>query len=174
MGSLAYVPSYQVSNTTQFDPKDVKLDLLYLHTMLGNSFAFGKAADGTVYELKFTAAYMGFVQITPIYKRPFPQPALITPTTKWAGTPGGKELFYFTSGDKIYRYEPSTQDLQPLTINFGGKNVTMIKVSADDQTMIAGVEGSLYYLDISTNILGSLIKKIDGIPGSPIDVVERK
>lgn len=175
MGSLAYVGSnYQVTDISQFDPKNIQLDLLFLQQIKMNCFAFGKATDGTLYEVKFTPVYMGFVQITPVYKRAFPQPALITPTTKWAGTSNSGELIYFTSGDKIYRYEPSTQDLQPLAINFGGKNVSMIKMSADDHTLIAGVEGSLYYLDINTTILGSIIKKIDGIPGAPIDVVERK
>ncbi|OQP42825.1 hypothetical protein A4H97_11745 [Niastella yeongjuensis] len=173
MGAFAYAPTYQVDNTTEFDPQDLKLDMLFLHSISEHGYAFGKAADGSVYELKFTAAYRGYVLISPEYKHTFPQPALITPTTKWAGSLDGKVLFYFTSGDKIYRYDPAIQDLRPLAIDFGGKNVTMIKLK-DNTTMIAGVEGSLYYIDIDSQELGTLIKKIDGIPGDPIDVAERQ
>ncbi len=32
------------------------------------------------------------------------------------------EVFYFTSGDKIYRYNPTNQDIRPLVTDFGGKD----------------------------------------------------
>jgi hypothetical protein len=44
----------------------------------------------------------------------------------------------------------------------------------NDNTLIAGVEGSLYFLDVSTGVFGNVIKKIDGIPGDPVDVVVKK
>lgn len=172
-GSAAYIgTNYQVTDISAFDPKDVQLDLLHFQQINDNNcFAFGKAADGTLYEIKFGAAFMGFVQLSPVYKRAFPQPSLITATTQWAGTPG--EIFYFTSGDKIYRYNPLNQEIKPLVTDFGGKAVSMIKVTYSGNTLIAGVDGTVYFLDISTGKFGDILKKYDGIPGSPVDVVVR-
>ncbi len=51
--------------------------------------------------------------------------------------------------------------------------MTMIKLVGDD-LLIAGVEGSLHYLDISTGQNGSVYKVIDNIPGYPVDVVVEK
>jgi hypothetical protein len=172
-GQAAYIGTgYQVTSTTAFDPKDVKLDLIHFQQINNtNCFAFGKAADGTLYELKFGAAFMGFVQLQPAYKRPFPQPSLITPTTKWDAL--NDEVFYFTSNDKIYRYNPLNQDIQPLVADFGGKAVSMIK-KVDDNTLIAGVDGTVFFLDISTGKFGDIIKKITGVPGTPVDVAIKK
>jgi hypothetical protein len=176
MGGLSYLgTNYQVTDITPFDPKNVQLDLLYFHQVGGaDIYAFGKAADGTLYDLKFQTQFMGFVQITPAYKQAFPQPSLITPTTIWAGNINSGDVFYFTSGDKIYSYTPSNKQIIPLTTDFGGKNVTMLKMADNDNTLIAGVEGSLYFLDVSTGVFGNVIKKIDGIPGDPVDVVVKK
>jgi hypothetical protein len=174
-GGLSYLgTNYQVKDATPFDPTNVQLDLLYIHQIGADAiYAFGKGADGKLYDLKFRTAFMGFIQLAPEYKQEFPQPSLITATTKWAGSISKGELFYFTSGDKIYSYSPSNQQITQLTTDFGGKNVSMIKL-ADDEHLIAGVEGSLYWLDVSTGVLGKVIKKIDGIPGEPIDIVEKK
>ena len=171
-GSVAYLGvNYQVTNVTAFDPKNVQLDLLHFQQINdANCFAFGKAVDGTIYEIKFGAAFKGFIELAPEYKRPFPQPALITPATKWAALK--EEVFYFTSGDKIYRYNPTNQDLQPLATNFNGKAVTMVK-RIDDNTLVAGVDGTVYFLDISTGKSGDIIKTYSGIPGLPVDVAIR-
>jgi hypothetical protein len=53
-----------------------------------------------------------------------------------------------------------------------GKPVTMIKLM-DQNTLIAGTEGSIYYLDISKDNLGTKIKQIDGLPGKVIDLAFR-
>ncbi|MCS3800763.1 PKD-like family lipoprotein [Niastella sp. OAS944] len=174
MGAVAYIgDGYQVTNTTAFDPKNVQLDLLHFQQINDNNcYAFGKAADGTLYELKFTPKFMGIVQVDPLYKRAFPQPALITANTKWAGS--NSEEFYFTSGDKIYRYNPTNKDLKPLTTDFGGKAVTMIKLADDDNTLIAGVDGTVYFLDVSVGKNGEVFRKYTGIPGSPVDVTVKK
>ncbi|HEX6428635.1 MAG TPA: hypothetical protein VF008_13160, partial [Niastella sp.] len=166
----AYIGTgYQVTNTTAFDPKSAGLNLLHFQQISDNNcFAFGKAADGTIYELKFGAAYMGFIQLSPLHKRAFIQPSLITPLTKWAGAPG--EIFYFNSGDKVYRYNPLNQEILPLVTDFGGKTVSMVKMIDNGNTLAAGVEGSLYFLDVSTGKFGDILKKYDGIPGSPVDV----
>ncbi|MFL5746758.1 MAG: PKD-like family lipoprotein [Niastella sp.] len=173
-GSLAFSgANYQVTNTTAFDPKNIALDLIHFQQINdGPCYAFGKAADGTLYELRFLIAYMGFIQLSPDYKRPFAQPGLITPTTKWTGSK--KEVFYFTSGDKIYRYNPTNQSFTPLTTDFGGKAVTMIKLSNDENTLMAGVDGTVYFLDISTGKNGDVLKKYTGIPGSPVDITVKQ
>jgi hypothetical protein len=172
-GAAAYIGTgYQTDNTTAFDPVNVGLDMWNLVQVNNNNcFAIGKAADGTVYELKFGVAFMGFIKISPLQKRPFVKPELISANTKWAVTPA--EIFYFSSGSTIYRYNPLNEEVKPLITNFGGKAVTMVKLLPDANTLVAGVEGSLYYLDVSTGKFGDLIKKIDGIPGAPIDVAQR-
>lgn len=164
---------YQVANATAFDPKDMGLDLIHFQQINNNNcFAFGKAADGKLYEVKFGAAFMGFIQLSPEYKRLFSRADLVTPTTQWAGAPS--EVFYFTSGDKIYRYNPLNQDVTALTTNFGGQAVSMIKVADNGNTLIAGVEGTVYFLDISPGKFGDVLKKFEGIPGNPIDVAVRQ
>jgi hypothetical protein len=156
---------------TAFDPTNVGLDLVtMMQVNKGNCFLFGTASDGTLYELKFSVNFTGPFQVTTIYKRAFVQPSLITATTKWQAT--DDEMFYFNSGSKVYRYNPTNQNLTQLTTDFGGKDVTMIKL-IDQNTLVAGVDGSLYYLNISTGKNGDLIKKIDGIPGSPVDIAVR-
>jgi len=173
-GGPAYLGSnYQVPSTTVFDPKNITLNIQFLNLSSGsNCYAVHKAADGSLYELGLQMVYMGFVQMTPLYNRPFPQPALITPDTKWAGTTTNGDIIYFTSGDKVYSYTPSNQQFVPLSLSFGGKTITMIKLINNDNTLMVGVDGSVYWYDITNGILGNLIKKIDGIPGSPIDVAE--
>ncbi|HUP13212.1 MAG TPA: PKD-like family lipoprotein, partial [Niastella sp.] len=173
-GSAAYVGTgYQVKNTVAFDPKDVGLDLIYFQQLNDlNCYAFGKAANGTLMELKFGAKFMGVVEMDPLYMRAFAQSSLITPTTKWAAT--SKEIFYFTSGDKIYRYNPTNQDIRPLSTDFGGKAVTMVKLGDSEDILIAGVDGAVYYLDVSSGKFGDIIRKYIGIPGAPVDVIKTK
>jgi hypothetical protein len=172
-GSAAYIgTSYTVTDANAFDPTNIGLDALHFEQInFNNCYLFAKDASNTIYECMFTPRFMGFIQIQPMYKRPFPQPALITASTKWAGSPF--EVFYFTSGDKIYRYNPTNQEIKPLTTDFGGKTVSMVKVIDLGNTLVAGTEGSLYYLDISTGKSGEVIKKYDGIPGAPIDANNR-
>ncbi|WP_205513853.1 PKD-like family lipoprotein [Longitalea arenae] len=173
-GSPAYIGTgYQVTNVTAFDPRNVQLDLLHFQQLNDNNcFAFGRSGDGALYEIQFSAAFKGFIELSPGYKRAFAQPALITPNTKWTGTK--KEIFYFTSGDKIYRYNPLNQEFRPLTTDFGGKEVSMIKLADDENTLIAGVEGTIYFLDISTGKTGEILKRYTGIPGTPVDVTVKK
>ena len=164
---------YQVTDITAFDPLNVGLDLIHFQQINDNNlFAFGKAADGTLYEIKCGVAFIGVVKLVPLYKRAFPQPSLITPTTKWAGSQA--EVFYFTSGDKIYRYNPTNQDLRALTTDFGGKAVSMVKLTDNDNTLVAGVDGAVYYLDVSTGKFGDIIRKYTGIPGAPVDVIKTR
>lgn len=171
-GTPAYIGTgYQVQGSA-FDPTNVGLDLLFfVQVNDGNCFAVGKDASGTLKEIKFGVQFMGFILLKPEYIRNFAQPGLITPTTKWVNTPG--EIFYFTSGSKIYRYNPTNEDFRQLTTDFEGKDVTMIKLIDGGNTMLAGTEGTLYHLDVSTGKFGDIIKKQTGIPGSTIDAVIR-
>jgi hypothetical protein len=122
-------------------------------------------------EIKFGVVFMGIIQFKPEYIRNFSRPDLVTPTTKWTNSPG--EIFYFTSGSKVYRYNPTNEDFRVLTTDFGGKDVTMIKLINGGNTMLAGTEGALYHLDVSTGKFGDIIKKQTGIPGQTIDAVIR-
>lgn len=171
-GSPAYVgTSYQVTDSTAFSPITAGLDMLDFEQINDqNCYAFGMAND-TLYELKFGAAFMGFVQLSPQYKRPFVRPDLITPTTKWASSPA--EVFYFSSGSTIYSYNPVNQQVTPLAMNFNGQAVTMVKVTNGGNTLIAGVSGTVYFLDISTGKNGQLVNQINNVPGSPVDVAVR-
>jgi hypothetical protein len=163
--------NYQVipMSAEVFDPKNLDVDLLYLKNINPEtSYAFGKTEGGTVYEYKFQdvpGAFFvkGF--------REFPGASLLREDTHWQAS--SFEIFYFTSDDEIYRYNPVNQELRVLDADFAGKKVTMIKL-IDNDLLIAGVEGSLHYLDVSTGRNGEVYKVINDIPGNPVDVVVRK
>ena len=173
-GGPAYVGTgYQVTDSTAFSPVTAGLKMVDFEQINDqNCYAFGVAANDTLYELKFGAAFMGFIQLSPQYKRPFVRPDLITPATRWASSPA--EIFYFSSGSTIYSYNPLNQQVAPLATDFGGQAVTMVKVTDGGNTLIAGVNGTVYFLDISTGRNGQIIKQINGVPGSPVDVAVRK
>jgi hypothetical protein len=171
-GGPAFVgTAYQVTDSTAFSPITAGLTMLDFEQINDqNCYAFGMAND-TLYELKFGAAFMGFVQLSPQYKRPFIRPDLITATTKWASTPA--EVFYFSSGSTIYSYNPLNQQVAPLAMNFNGQAITMVRVADGGNTLIAGVSGTVYFLNISTGQNGTLIKQINNVPGAPVDVYQR-
>jgi outer membrane protein assembly factor BamB len=134
-------------------------------------YAFCDSA-GKVLELKFALDFLdGETKFQTIYKKEFPAANLLTADTRWQTSPIG--VFFFTSGDKIYRYNPLNGEVKTLTSDFGGKAVTMIKVIEDGNKLIAGTEGSVYTLDISTGKYGDILQKKDGIPGKIIDIVVR-
>lgn len=172
-GSPAYIgTAYQVTDSTAFSPITAGLRLVDFEQINDqNCYAFGYGANDSLYELKFGAAFMGFIQFSPQYKRAFVRPDLITPTTKWASTPA--EIFYFSSGSTIYSYNPLNQQVSPLAADLGGQAVTMVKVTDGGNTLIAGVNGTVYFLDISTGKNGLIVKQINGVPGSPVDVAVR-
>jgi len=167
---------YQV-NGTAFDPTKTGLHtLLFMQPVTGTSYAFMKDANGVIDELSFTLALDDYNNrtVSPIYKRVFAGASLIQPDTKWQKSQ--VDVFYFTSNDVIYRYNPVNQSLKALNTNFGGKKVTMLKLSPDGNTLIAGVDGSIYFLDVSVGKDGSTVTQptINGIPGSPVDMVIAK
>lgn len=165
--------SYIVQPNAAFDPTNLGMDLLHLQAINGSRcYAYCKATEGNIYELKFSTNFndAGNPTFTAEQKTLFPKPQYITAATQWAAT--ASEIIYLSSADKIYRYNPINQSFIQLTTDFGGKTVTMLKL-LDQNTLLAGVEGTLYYLDVSTGKYGDLEKKIDGIPGSPVDVAVR-
>lgn len=167
---------YRVSGIA-FDPTKINLgNLLYMQAVPSISYAFFEGAEGdkNIYELSFSVDMMDYGNRTvkPIYKRVFKGASLLQADTKWQKS--AVDVFYFTSNDKIYRYNPVNEDLRQLDANFGGKKVTMIKLSADGDVLTAGVDGSLMLLDVSVGKNGVVTKTITGIPGAPVDVVTRK
>jgi len=172
-GSPAYAGTgYPVTDTTAFDPKNVRMDLFHFEQINNNNcYAFGKADNDSIYRLKFGVNFIGVTQFSPTEKVPFPRQDLIDANTKWASSP--TEIFYFTYGAQIYRYNPLNEDIKPLTTDFGGKNVSMVHIIDGGNTLLAGVDGPLYFLDVSTGRFGDIIKKVDGIPGTPVDAAVR-
>jgi hypothetical protein len=170
-GATYFGPAYSVLGTA-FDPTNLGMNLQHLQQINGGlCYAYCKSSNDSLFELKFNVDFDNLMQFSALQKRPFARPDLITDSTKWQATPN--EIIYFTYKDQIYRYNPTNQDFKVLNTSFGGNPVTMIKVSDDGNTLYAGAGNSLYYLDISTGKYGDLIKHIDGLPGTLVDVAVR-
>lgn len=160
---------------TAFDPKNVGMDeLLFMQTgQAGTFYAFFKATDGAIYELSFSYTFdSSSKRIKALNKRVFAGASLVKADSKWVRNT--LNVFYFTSNDKIYRYNPLNQDLRALDADFGGKKVTMLKISADDNTLTVGADGSVYDVNVSVGVNGVITQTINGIPGAAVDMVTRK
>jgi len=170
-GGAYYGATYDVLGDA-FNPKDLKMDLLYMDRFSDNDlYAFCDSA-GKKMELKFRLEFTDTTQrFYPAYKKEFPGASLLTAGTIWRSSPIG--VFFFSAHDRIYRYNPLNAEIRPLDASFGGKEVTMLKVLQGGNLLLAGVEGAIYHLDISTGKLGQIIKKTDGIPGTPKDIILR-
>ncbi|RPD47299.1 PKD-like family lipoprotein [Paracnuella aquatica] len=155
-----------------FDPKNTGMELLHLVQINGNDvYAFMKAPDGAVYEHKFTVNFNGPFQFTPIHRRLFAQQNLMQEGTKLVATNTG--VFYLANGNTIHRYNPLNGELVALGADLGGKAVSMIKLMDNDNTLAVGVEGAVYLLNVGTGQNGSVTRKIEGIPGRPVDLAVR-
>ena len=155
-----------------FDPKNMQMDLLHIEQINGEDvFAFLRDEAGKIYECKFSANFNGPFMVTPIHKREFIGQDLFSSMPKIAATPTG--VFFFTKGDKIFRYNPLNEELRELSTSFGGAAVSMIKLHPNGNELIAGSAGKLYFLDISTGKNGEVLNTIEGIPGNPVDLVIR-
>jgi hypothetical protein len=160
---------------TAFDPKNVGMDdLLFMQTgQAGTFYAFFKAPDGAITELSFNYTFDSSTRrVRALSKRVFAGAALVQTDSKWVRNT--LNVFYFTSNDKIYRYNPLNEDLRVLDANFAGKKVTMLKISADDNTLTVGTEGAVYTVNVSVGVNGVITKTISGIPGAAVDIVIRK
>lgn len=166
--------NYKVDTaSTGFDPKNVGYDnLLFMKpTEGGASYAFFKTATGIITELSFSYPMGDDRTFKGLGKRTFKGSALIDDDTKWVVN--SLNVFYFSSKGKIYRYNPINEDIRQLDADFGGKKVSMIKISLDDNTLTVGANGAVYTLDVSVSKTGNITKTITGIPGEPIDIVIR-
>lgn len=162
-----------IQEDSLFNPKNLKMDLIEMEKITENDvYAFCDSV-GQTYELKFSLNFLdGNSRFRTSYKRKFKGDSLLTAHTKWESSPVG--TFYFTSNDKIYRYNPVNQELRLLEANFGGKEVTMVKVIDDGNKLIAGTENKLYTLDIGTGKYGNVLSQVDGLPGKVVDVFIRQ
>lgn len=168
--NYTYYGTNYIQEDSLFNPKELNMDLLsMLKLSEENVYAFCDSV-GQAYELKFALDFAN-TRFRTTYKRKFKGDSLLTANTKWQSSPTG--MFYFTSNDKIYRYNPTNEEILRLQTDFGGKEVTMIKISEDGNRISAGTRGSLYTLDVSTGKYGDIISKVDGLPGDVVDVLIR-
>ncbi|WP_192349628.1 PKD-like family lipoprotein [Algoriphagus sp. Y33] len=167
-----YGVDYKVDTAgTGFNPKKPGL-VSYSHMLYLNgatSYAYGIDSANSFVEFKFMLNGDTFVTD---YVRDFVRPDLINESNIWIGNQLG--IIYFTSNDKIYRYNPINEEIRALSADFGGKKVTMIEFVPNSDYIIAGTEGSLYYLDIGTGKGGNIAHQIDGFVGAPVDVFIRE
>lgn len=178
-GGTYYGPDYNVDNSRAtgdlFDPKNVGMtNLVFMKPVSGTSYAFFRNASGETYEFSFLLAMDDFNsrKISPLRKRLFKGSALVMADTKWERSLS--DLYYFTSNDKVYRYNPVNEELRALDANFSGKKVSMIKLSDDGNMLMAGVDGAVLGLDVSVGASGAIVQTITGIPGSPVDIIVKK
>jgi hypothetical protein len=168
-----YGTQYTATSTAAFDPTNVGMELLRMEQINnGDCFAYCKGTDGLIYELKFTVSFINSpFTFTPVHKRVFIRQDLINANTRWQ--PAANGVIYIASGSTIYRYNPLNQELRELETSFNGDNVTFLKLSDDENTLIAGAGSSIYYMDISTGKYGTSLKTITGIPGTVVDIASR-
>jgi hypothetical protein len=163
-----------VKETTIFNPKAIGMqNLIFMKAgESGTSYAYFKEADGNTYELKFSYKLTGTdKEIIPEHKRLFKGSSSVNADSKWVRN--NLNVFYFSSNDKIWRYNPVNESLTELVANFNGKKVTMLKISDDGNTLTTGTNGFVYMLDVTVGKDGNITKTISGIPGDPVDVVIR-
>lgn len=160
--------------TAPFDPKNTGFDnLLYMKaSSASTTYAFFKAADGNVYELRFDNKLAASPkELVAEHKRVFAGSSLVQADTKWIRN--SINIFYFSVNDKLYRYNPINQSLEQQEANFSGKKISMLKISPDDTRLYVGVEGALHTLDVSTGKNGNILSTISGIPGAAVDFLTR-
>jgi hypothetical protein len=173
-GAPAYFGTqYAVEDpTNSFNPLNVGMDLIKM-IQLNNAdcFAYMKHTDGKIYELKFNVSFLGPFTFTTQHKREFIRQDLITADTKWQGAKNG--VIYIASGNKVVIYNPINQEVRNLATDLGGEAITMLKLSEDEKTLMVGTKETVWFTNINTGEYGSFIKKIEGIPGSPMDIAIR-
>ncbi|MDR1273389.1 MAG: hypothetical protein LBK12_02465, partial [Odoribacteraceae bacterium] len=107
-----------------WDPAHIDLDFITLLSGPTGFYFLGSNA-GVVEELGFTT---GGQFVMSQYRRPFQHAALLTPNTLWAIY---LTDIYFSSGDKIYRYNPNSQQAEALAAVTLPGEVTLLKVGRD-------------------------------------------
>jgi hypothetical protein len=171
-GANYYGDDYTVSGSA-FNPKQLNISVYTMQMVnMDVHYLIGKdQSDSKIYEFRFGIS-LSPRAVSAVQKRAFIRQDLVNENTKWVLT--GTEVFYFTSGSQVYRYNPLNEDIRTLGTDFEGKNVTMLKLAENGGTLIAGTEGNLYFLDISTGKNGEILRKITGIQGEPVDLYVRE
>ncbi len=172
-GGGSYYGSDYTTNGTAFDPKNLNLDVLFMSMVNSDShYVIAKdKSDQQIYEFKFGVETSPRT-FSPLSKKVFTGSSLVADNTQWVLT--STEIFYFSSNDKVYRYNPLNEEIRPLDIDFGGKKVTCLKLGSDGKSLIAGTDGNLYFLDISTGKYGNILTHYSGFTGSPVDAYIKK
>lgn len=159
---------YTVVNRSVFDPTSVGMDLTEMVQINStDTYAYCRDNTGVMQELMFNVNFGGPFTFTARHKRPFIRQELFTDKTKLIATRSG--AIYIASGTAIYRYNPLNEELRTLNTAFNS-DITMLKLSEDENTLIVGTANSLVYLNISVGNYGDLVSRVDGIPGAPIDI----
>ena len=151
-----------------WDPAHVDLDFITLLSSPTGCYLFGRDDGGTVEELAFQPAGQSAISR---YRRPFLHAGLLTPRTLWAAY---LTEIYFSSGDNLYRYNPNSQQADLLSGAELDGEITLLEVGRDANQLVVGTSGNLYWLDISPGQEGRVIKHLDGFPGNPVDIYEKR
>lgn len=170
-----YVVDNSISQSSSFNPKSVGAgNLIYMKPASGTSYAFFKDNAGNIQELSFRIAMENYSTrtLSPIYKRLFKGNSLVNADTKWQRS--AVNVFYFSSNDKIYKYNPVNEDLVLLDGTYNGKKVTMLKLSADGNQLTAGYDGAILTLDVTVGKNGNIVQTQTGIQGNVIDQVIKR
>lgn len=163
---------YSVAHTEVFDPLNVGMELVkMLQINNTDTYAYVRDTAGKIYELKFNANFNGPFLITAGHKRPFIHPEWIKEETRMLAARNG--YIYVAHKNQVFRYNPLNQQVDLLKTEVQS-DISLLKLEDDQNTLIAGAAGSLYYLAIQVGKNGELIKKIGGIPGTPVDMTWRK
>ena len=169
-----YLDTNYVVKDSMFTPKNLKMNVMYMARFSDNDcYAFCDSA-GAIRELRFALEFISNGKDPVFHALLKRKPVIadkISAATLWAPSPVG--VFYFASGDKLYRYNPLNNDVKELATGFAGKPISMLKLQNSGNLLLVGVSGSIYYLDVSTGHMGEKIRQVDGIPGSPKDVIVR-
>lgn len=168
-----YLDSNYIVKDSAFTPKNLKMDVWHLGRFSDNRcYAFCDSA-GQLRELRFGVEFA--TGKDPIFhaleKRKTVIDGKINASTLW--TESSVVVFYFATGDKVYRYNPLNNEVNELSTSFTGKTITMLKLLEGDNTLVVGVNGSITYLDVSVGRSGDFIKEVTGIPGAPKDLIVR-
>jgi hypothetical protein len=151
-----------------WDPASIDLDFITLLSGPTGFYLFGRDAGGVVQELGFTT---GGQFVMSQYRRPFSHAALLTGATRWAIY---LTEIYFSSGNKVYRYNPNSQQADELSAVTLAGEVSLLKVATDPYQLVVGTEGHLYWLDIAPGQNGSVIKHVTGFTGAPVDIYDKR
>ncbi|MDR2414812.1 MAG: hypothetical protein LBD64_07510 [Odoribacteraceae bacterium] len=152
----------------QWDPANVDLDFITLLSGPTGCYLFGRDNDGVVHELAFQPAGQSTISM---YRRPFLPADLLSPATLWAIY---LTEIYFSSGDKLYRYNPNSQRVDLLPGATVDGEITLLKVGRDANRLVVGTRGHLYWIDVSPGQEGRVVHDVDGIDGYPVDLYEKR